>query len=186
MQELLEKARQEFEQVMEVLAGDLATVKTGRAKPDLVESVLVEAYENQPRMKLVELATISAPDPRMLTIKPWDQTVLEAIAKAISMANLGLNPIVDGEIVRINIPALTEERRQDLVKLVKQKLESGRVLLRQARHGIKELVDAKKGKPDISEDDLRKGVVDLDKLTEEFMERIETVGEEKEKELMTI
>ncbi len=186
MQDLLNKARMDFEKVLEVLGNDLNMVKTGRARPDLVERIYVEAYEGQPKMPILELASISAPDPQQLVIKPWDPSVLNKVAKALSAGDLQLNAVVDGEIVRISIPPLTEERRTDLVKLVKQKLESGKVLLRQARHEIKETIDHMKGKPDVSEDDLRKGVLDLDKLTEEYMAKIEAAGEEKEKELMTI
>ncbi len=186
MQDLLAKAKADFDKVMEVLAQDLATVKTGRAKPDLVEQVRVEAYEGQPKMPLVELASISAPDTQQLVIKPWDQSILEKVVKAISVSDLNLNPVVDSDMIRISIPPLTEERRSDLVKLVKQKLESGRTLLRQARHQIKEMIDKRKGSANVSEDDVFKAVEELDRLTEEFMGQIEKVGEAKEKELMTI
>lgn len=186
MRDLLNKARTDFDKVLEVLRNDLNMVKTGRAKPDLVERIYVEAYEGQPKMALLELASISAPDPQQIVIKPWDPSVLNKVAKALSVFDLQLNAVVDGEIVRISIPPLTEERRSDLVKLVKQKLESGKVLLRQARHEIKEAIDASKGKPDVSEDDIRSGVEELDKLTEEFMGEIEAMGADKERELMTV
>lgn len=186
MQDLLGKARDNFDKVIGVVNGDLATVKTGRAKPDLVEQVMVEAYEGQPRMKLLELASISAPDPQQLVIKPWDQSVLSKIEKGIMASGLGLSPVVDGDIVRISIPALTEERRLDLVKLVKQKLESGKTLLRQARHEIKEEIDRRKGTPNVSEDDVKGAVEELDKMTEEYNGKIDGLGEAKEKELMTV
>jgi len=186
MQEILSKAKGDFDKVLEVLRNDLNMVKTGRARPDLVERVYVEAYEGQPKMPILELASISAPDSQQLVIKPWDPSVLNKIAKALSASDLQLNAVVDGEMVRISIPPLTEERRTDLVKLVKQKLESGKVLLRQARHEIKETIDHMKGKPDVSEDDISGGVEDLDKLTEEYMGKIEAIGAGKEKELMTV
>ncbi|MBI2010002.1 MAG: ribosome recycling factor [Candidatus Chisholmbacteria bacterium] len=186
MQEILDKARGDFERVIAVLNDDLSTVKTGRAKPSLVEKVMVEAYEGQPRMALVELATISAPDPQTLVIQPWDRSILEKIEKAISISSLQLHPVVDGDMVRISIPPLTEERRVDLVKLTKQKLESGRVLLRQARGEIRDEIEAKKGQPGVSEDDIHEGFKKLDELTDEFMKKIEEVGVAKEKELMTM
>ena len=150
MQDLISKSRDDFEKVLEVLAADLRAVKTGRAKPGLIEEVGVEAYEGQPRMALRELATISVPDSRQLVVSPWDKSVVEKIEKALSSADLNLSPVVDGDVIRIKIPALTEEVRRDLVKLVNQKLESGRVLLRGARRAIKEEIDSKKGTADVS------------------------------------
>ena len=187
MQDLIDQAKEGFDNVMDVLVQDLSLVKTGRAKPSLIEQVMVEAYEGQPRMKLVELASISSPDPNQLVVKPWDQSVLEQIEKALAKAtDLSLSPVVDGDIIRIKIPPLTEERRRDYVKLVKQKLESGRVLLRQARHRVKEQIDDRKGSADVSEDDMRRAVENLNKLTDEYSKKIEELGKAKEAELMRI
>ena len=187
MKDLLDRARRNYEGVLGVLSQDLTTVKTGRAKPDLIQQVMVEAYEGQPKMALVELASITSPDPHQLIVKPWDPSVLESVEKAIrDEKNLNVSPVVDGEIIRIKIPSLTEERRKDLVKLVKQKLESGRVLLRQARQRAKENIDARKGEADVSEDDIRRAVENLNKMTDEFSEKIVEMGEVKEKELMTV
>src|SRR3989344_3732422 len=110
---MLTQARDSFEGVVGVIRGDLATVRTGRARPELIEQVEVEAYEGQPRLKLMELASITAPDPHQLIVKPWDQSVLEKVEKALNLADLGMSPVVDGEIIRLAIPALTEERRKD-------------------------------------------------------------------------
>src|SRR3989338_247207 len=183
---MLEAARQSFEGVLGVIAGDLAAVRTGRARPELIEKVAVEAYEGQPRMSLVELAAISAPDPQMLMVKPWDQGVLSKIEKALAAADLGLNPVVDGDIIRIAIPALTEERRKDLVMLVHKKLEAGRNLLRGERQQIKEKIEAQKGQPNVSKDDIFRQLEELQKLTEEFMGKIEAMGKAKEAELMQL
>ena len=183
---MLVQARQAFEGVVEVIRGDLGTVRTGRARPELVEKVLVEAYEGQPRMALVELAAISAPDPHQLIIKPWDQNVLEKIEKGLATSDLGLNPVVDGEIIRINIPALTEERRRDLVMLVNKKLEAGKNLLRGERQRVKEKIEGQKGQPGVSEDDIFRQLEELQKLTEEFMTKIDQMGKAKEAELMQI
>lgn len=186
MADLLSLASSAFEGVLSVIRGDLATVRTGRARPELVENVFVEAYEGQERMKIVELASISAPDPHQLVLKPWDQSILDRIEKALAMADLGVNPVVDGEIIRIVIPMLTEERRRDLVMLVHKKLEAGRNLLRGERQQIKEKVETQKGQPGVSEDDIFRQLEELQKLTEEFMVKIEEMGKVKEAELMQI
>lgn len=186
MQQLIDRARDDFEKVLEVLEADFMTVKTGRAKPGMVEEVGVEAYEGQPKMMLKELASISSPDPHQLIIRPWDQSVIEAVEKALAASGLNLSPVVDGEMIRISVPALTEESRKDLVKLVRQKMESGRVLLRQARRKTKEDIDAREGEADVSEDDLRKAVEDLNKTTDEFMKKMDEMGKAKKAELMRI
>lgn len=173
-----------MEAVMEVVGEDFATVRTGRAKPALVEQVQVEAYET--RMPLIELATISAPEPQLLVIQPWDEGITGNIAKAISLSELNLNPIIDGTIIRIPIPPLTEERRQELVKLVNQKLESGRVLLRQVRQEVKKQIEGMKGQPGVSEDDVHRLLSQLEELTDEFMDRLNEMAKAKEEELLAI
>jgi len=183
---MLTQARNSFEGVLGVIRGDLGTVKTGRARPELIEPVQVEAYEGQPRMSLVELAAITAPDPHQLIIKPWDQSILEKIEKALATGELGLSPVVDGDLIRINIPPLTEERRKDLVLLVHKKLEAGRNLLRGERQQIKEKIEGQKGQPGISEDDIFRQLEELQKLTEEFMGKIDELGKAKEAELMRV
>jgi len=183
---MLTQARDSFEGVVGVIRGDLATVRTGRARPELIDQVEVEAYEGQPRLKLMELASITAPDPHQLIVKPWDQSVLEKVEKALNLADLGMSPVVDGEIIRLAIPALTEERRKDLVLLVHKKLEAGRNLLRGERQQIKEKIEGQKGQPGISEDDIFQQLEELQKLTEEFMAKIDELGKAKEAELMQI
>lgn len=185
MADLLTQARQQFDGVVGVIAGDLATVKTGRAKPELVENVMVEAYPGT-RLTLKELATISAPDPHQLVIKPWDQNILAAIEKGLAISDVGLNPVVDGDIVRISIPALTEERRKELVMLVNKKLEAGKNLMRRERQEIKNKIEAQKGQPNVSEDDIFRQVEELDKLTGEIMIKIDGMGKDKEVELMRV
>src|SRR3989338_4391012 len=115
---LLSEARNNMEAVMDVVREDLSTVKTGRAKPALVEHIEVFAYNT--KMPLIELATISAPDPHLLVVQPWDESILENITKAVAASDLHLTPVVDQSIIRIQIPPLTEERREELVKLVMQ------------------------------------------------------------------
>jgi ribosome recycling factor len=182
---MFDDVRNTMDQVMRVVAADLDMVRTGRAKPSLIEEVLIEAYEGT-RLPLKELASINAPDPHMLTIQPWDQSVLKKIETGLQKSELHLNPVVDGQMIRISIAPLTEERRLDLVKLTKQKLESGREMLRNARNEAKKDIDGKKGMPVVSEDDIKHWLEDLQKIHDEYMVKLEEMGEKKEKELMTI
>ena len=182
--DFISKARGEMDSVIDIVREDLGTVKTGRAKPDLISQVQVEVYNS--RMPLFELAIISAPDPQLLVVRPWDETVIENVERAISKSELNLNPVVDGSLIRIAIPALTEERREEMVTLVHQKLESGRVLLRQVRQETKKEIEAKKGSPGVSEDDIHLWMEDLEDLVKEYLEKIKELGKTKEEELLTI
>jgi len=184
MQEIIDKAKKQMNELLDLVQDDLKGVKTGRAKPSLVENIGVEAYGS--RMKLLELASISVTDSQTLTISPWDKTLLESVEKAINTSDLNLHANADGDLLRIKIPPLTEETRKDLVKLVYQKIESGRKLLRQVRIEIKKEIDGQKGKPNVSEDDIKKHLEELQKVVDEFSEKIEELGKVKEKELMTI
>lgn len=186
MQAILQNIDQTFSGVLEVVQGDLATIRTGRAKPELVAHIpiLVQSYGSS--LTLQELATVSAPDPQTLVISPWDKNILEDIAKGIAKSDLNLNPAVDGDIIRISIPPLTQERRLELTKLVDKKVESGKVLLREERQRIKKDIDDQKGKPDVSEDDIFRAVEELDKKTHQWDEKIHQAGENKKQELMTL
>ena len=172
------------DKVLEVVAGDMATVKTGRAKPSLIENVSVEAYGT--RMKLLELANISVPDPAMLVVSPWDKGNLSAIEKGIASAGLNINPIVEGDHIRIAIPALTQERRLEMVKLVKQKTETGKQMLRDVRQKHKKLIDDQKGKPGVSEDTIASELKTLQDTFDMYGTKLESMAQDKEKELMAI
>lgn len=184
MDQILIKAQEQMVEVLGLVENDLKTIKTGRARPSLVEDLKVEAYNSTMRLK--ELASISSSDPQSLVVSPWDKTLLKAIEKAILMSQIHLTPIVDNDLIRIKIPQLTEETRKDLVKLVYQKLESGRKLVRQARNELKSEIEAQKGKPGISEDTITKGVEELQKQVDATIAKIEVIGKLKEQELMTI
>jgi len=170
------------EKVLIVVQEDLATVRTGRAKPAILENVSVEAYGS--RMRLMELAAITAPEPSMLVVSPWDKSLLQAVERGIASAGLNLNPVVDGDQIRIAIPALTQERRLELVKAVKQKIESGREIMRDVRLKHKKEVDAQKGKPGVSEDNVAFGLEQLQKDTDAMMAKLEAMGKQKEQELL--
>lgn len=177
--------RKKMEGVVALVRDDLQTVQTGRAKPSMVEGVKVEAYPGT-YMEIREVGTITAQDPHCLVIKPWDQSVLGKLEKALQEANLGINPVVDGEIIRLVVPSLNEERRLELVKLVKQKIESGKAMLRQVRGEVKKEIDNQKDEAGVSEDDIHRFYDSLQKLIDDFNEKLDELEKNKEKELMTI
>ena len=181
---ILANLKSRLDQAIEVVKKDLSTVRTGRAKPSIVEEVKVEAYGTY--MSLRELATISAPDPSLITISPWDKSLVGAVAAGVNKAGLNLNAVVDGDVIKIAIPALTQERREELVKLVHQKIESGKVMIRQIRTEVKEEIEAQKGESGISEDSIKSWLESMQKSVDGAIVRAEEVGKDKEKELMTL
>lgn len=181
---ILENLKIRLEQALAAVKKDLSSVRTGRAKPALVEDVRVEAYGTM--MTIKELATISAPDTTLIVIAPWDKGLVSAISSGIQKSGLNIQPIVDGDMVKISIPSLTQERREELVKLVHQKLEAGKVMIRQVRTEIKEEIEAQEGEAGISEDNTRGWLESMQKTVEEYMGKIEGLRQEKEKELMTL
>lgn len=178
----LDKFAQEAEDVISLIKEDLATLRTGKASVQTLDPVRVKAYGSE--MKINELANIAAPDPNLIVIKPWDQSIIENIEKAIVSSDLNLNPVVAGDIIRITVPSLTEERRKELVKLVHKKIESGRVMLRTIRTDYKQLIEDLEGADNISEDDIHDLLEELNKLTQKYMDKLETLAEHKEEELM--
>ena len=173
-----------LDQTIEVVKKDLGTVRTGRAKPSLVEDVKVEAYGTI--MTIKELATISAPDTTLIVIAPWDKGLVAAISSGIQKSGLNIQPIVDGDTIKISIPSLTQERREELVKLVHQKLESAKVMIRQVRGEIKEEIEAQKGEAGISEDSISSWLAQMQTTVDKYMSKIDELGVEKGKELMTL
>lgn len=184
MVSLLQDFQSQTQQVLQLAEQDLKGIKTGRAKPSLVEDIPVLAYNS--KMTLKELASITAPDPQQILVSPWDRSVLGEIEKALAGSSLHLNPVVDGDLIRIKIPPLTQENRQELVKLVAQKLESAKAMLRQARGEIKEKIEARKGKSGVSEDDIHRDLEELQKITDDTTDHLEELGKSKEAELMSL
>lgn len=176
--------KKDSQKVLSVVMNDLASVKTGRAKPSLVENVMVEAYGS--RMKMLEVASITAPDPNMLVISPWDKSLLQAIEKAMNVSGLNLNPVVDSDQIRIAIPSLTQERREELVRVVKQKIEGGKTMIRDVRQKYKKAIEDQKGQPGVSEDAIKKDLEVLQKETDASIVELEGLAKEKEQELMTV
>ena len=184
LKEAHSEAEERMKGALEALEEDLAGIRTGRASPALVEKLSVEYY-GMPT-PLMQLATISVPEPRMLLIRSFDATTLRSIERAILASDLGLTPNNDGKVIRLNLPPLTEERRHDLVKLVHNRLEEARVAVRNVRRdGIKDLREFEHEKL-ISEDELEQGEENLQKLTDKYIVSVNEVGVRKEKEIMEV
>ena len=161
---------------------DIASIRTGRASPALVDRLSVEYYGNP--TPLMQLATISAPEPRLLTIRPFDPASIKDIERAIMASDLGLNPNNDGKLIRLSIPPLTEERRHELVRVVKNRAEEARVAIRNVRRDVQnDMRDFEREKM-ISEDELRRGEDDLQKQTDQYIDQINEIGERKETEVL--
>ncbi len=168
-----------FEAILTFYKNDIASVRTGRATPALVEDVVVEAYGGQ-RMTIKELASISVPESRTVVIQPWDKGVLEAISSAIQKSSVGLAPIADGDLIRLNIPSLTEERRKEFIKLLKQKTEEAKVKIRRLREDLHHQLKSS----EISKDEIFRSEVDLQKIVDEYNKKLEELEKKKEVELM--
>ena len=184
VKDILKEAEGHMHKSVEVLEQDLKGIRTGRASPALVERLMVNYYGTP--TPLEQLATIAAPEPQLLSIRPYDPGSVKEIERAIQASDLGLTPNNDGKIIRLQIPRLTEERRHDLIKVVHKRVEESRVALRNVRRDAQDkLRDLEKGKQ-ISEDDLKRGRDDLEKLTHKIMEQVEDVGKRKEQEIREV
>lgn len=184
LKELYKDAETRMKGAIQSLEEDLSGIRTGRAHPALVEKLPVEYYGTL--TPLLQLASISVPEPRSLLIKPFDPATLKTIERSILASDLGLTPNNDGRQIRLNLPALTEERRRDLVKVVHHRLEDSRVAVRNVRRDmIKDLREFEQEKL-ISEDELKQGEEELQKITDRFIDEINAIGERKEKEIMEV
>lgn len=174
----------EFQKVIDHLKMELGALRTGRANPAILDMVMVEAYGS--KMPIKGVGSVGVPDSRTLTIEPWDKSLLKEIERAITAANLGLSPVVDGTVVRLNVPQLNEENRKDLMKLVGKRIEAARQALRAVREKVRALILAAEEAKKIREDERFKMQEDLEKMVATFNEQIKKMGEEKEKEIMTV
>lgn len=178
------EAEKRMRSAIQSLEDDLAGIRTGRASPALVEKLQVDYYGSN--VPLIQLATISVPEARMLLIRPFDMNSLKDIERAILTSELGLTPMNDGKVIRLNLPPLNEERRRDLTKFVHNRLEESRVSIRNIRRDIiKELREYEEAKL-LSEDDLHVGEEEMQKLTDKMITEVDAVGEKKEKEIMEV
>ena len=182
MHEILKDAKERMKKAVKVVEDELKGVRTGRASPSILQGIKVEYYGT--KVPINQVASITVPQPDLLVVHPWDKSVLPEIEKAIRASDLGLNPSNDGNVIRIPIPPLTEERRKELVKLVRKMAEEGRVAIRNIRRDANEKVRRLKKDGEISEDDAMRLEKEIQKLTDEYIEKIDEVLEHKEKEIM--
>jgi len=182
--DILLEAEEKMEKTEQVVVNEFAGVRTGKASASLVENIMVEVYGSQ--MRIRELAGITSPEPRMLVIQPWDAASLQPIEKAIQKANLGMNPAVQGRIIRLAFPELSTERRQEFVKMTKKMAEDGRVALRHVRRDAMELLKKHAHDSGITEDQEKQAEKDLQKLTDQYSAKIDQHLAHKEKEIMTV
>ncbi len=183
-QTLWNNIEEKMQKTADGLKKELAIIRTGRATPTLVEHIKVE-YAGVPT-PLNQVGGISAPEARLLIIQPWDKSSIRSIEKAILTSDLGLNPVSDGNVIRINIPPLSEERRQELIKVVRRRVEERRVAIRNLRHeAMEELKELEKNK-DISQDEYKRALNQLQKLTDGFIANTEQIGHDKEAELTQV
>lgn len=184
IKDLMKEIETRMRSAISVLEHDLGGIRTGRAHPGLVEKIHVEYYGAD--TPLMQLASISVPEPRSLLIKPFDKSTLKAVEKAILASDLGLTPNNDGQAIRLNLPVLTEERRRDLVKVVHHRLEDSRVAIRNVRRdGMKDLKDFESEKM-VSEDDRKRGEDELQKLVDKLIAELDAIGKRKEQEIMEV
>lgn len=184
MRETLKDCRERMDKAVQSLENDFSKLRTGRASISLVEDLNVEYYGTP--TPLNQLASLSTPDSRTIAIQPWDRNAFANIEKAIIKSDLGLNPVNDGKLIRINIPALTEERRKDMVKMAKKMAEDAKIVIRNIRRDENDALKKKKNDKDLTEDEMHKGQEEVQKITDEFVEKIQDVLEQKEKEIMEI
>ena len=178
--------RTKMQQVVDLVVSDIASIRIGRATPSLVEDLSVLVYSGQQKLKIQELATISVLDPQTLEIEPWDKSIIGEIRQGILSSGIGLNPVITGEKIRINIPPLTTEDREKYLKLLSAKLESGRVMIRQIRAGFLKEIQKSFEEKEIGEDEKFSQEKRLQEITDEFIAKINEHGEKKKEELIQL
>lgn len=179
----LEDAKAHMEKSLDFCESELTKIRAGKAMPSMLDGIMVDYY-GAPTL-LSQIGTVNTPDARTLVVTPWEKTMLTAIEKAIINANVGLNPQNDGIVIRLNVPPLTEERRRDLVKKVKEEVERGRITVRNIRKDANEKI--KRLKTDgVSDDEIKVGEGDVQKLTDSYIVKVDQLGEAKEKDIMTV
>lgn len=182
MEPIISEARSRMQKAYEVMHQDFSSVRSGKANSSLVENIMISAYGGAEKLRVIELATISIQDPHTIIVSPFDNSIIGEIVKGIQDAKVGLSPILESELIRINLPPLTEERRLEFVKLIHQKAENGRVMIRQVRQEA--MNDAKRAGATFSEDEVDRVEKEVQRLTDEFTTKIDTLAKEKEEELM--
>ncbi len=184
LDDIRHKARASMEKSIEHLRHELSTIRTGKASPALLDVIHVDYFGS--KVPLKQVATIAAPEPRLLTVQPWDKSIIGEIEKAIQSSELGLNPQNDGSIIRLPIPPLTEERRRDLVKVVRRMGEECKIAIRNARRDANDRIRKLEKAHEVSEDDGRKAHDEIQRITDRFVEQVDEIVAAKETEVMEI
>ncbi len=183
-QKIIDKIKPDLDKVIEYLRQELSSLQAGRAKASLVEDILVEAYGQ--KMPLRDLANIQAPEPRQIIVRPWDKSIIKNIEWAIRQSNLKLSPIVEEDFIRIKVPALSEERRNELVKIVNEKAEECRISVRRQRGEVWDQIQTMEQNSELTEDDKFKAKDKLQELVDEYNQKIEEIASKKEQEITKI
>lgn len=181
---IIEKAESKMEGARGATEREFASIRTGRASVTLLDRINVDSYDQ--RMPLKQVATVAVPDARTVVVQPWDKSIIKDVERAIYQSGLGLTPTNDGNIIRINIPPLTEERRQELVKLVRKLAEEGKVAVRRVRGDTNKAIKTAQKDGDISEDDAQRLMEKVQELTDKYVERVDKLLEAKEEEVLEI
>jgi len=184
IKDLVRETRARMEKTAEALVEDLRGIRTGRASPALVERIMVEYYGTM--TPLNQVSTISAPEPRLLAIRPWEASMIAPIEKAILKSDLGLTPTNDGKLIRLTIPRLSEERRQDLIKVVGRRVEESKVAIRNIRREANDDLSEFQDEKMITEDDFHRGRDQIQELTDEYVTKMDEIGERKEQEIRQV
>jgi len=184
IRETVQEAETKMNHTIDLLKKDLASTRAGRANPSILDRVVVDYYGAP--TPVTQMANISVPESRLLMIQPWDKTTIPAIEKAIMKSDLGLNPNSDGTVIRLNIPQLTEERRRELVKTVKKKAEDARVAIRNVRRDSNDMLKELEKEHEVSEDDCKRALEEVQKMTDKFIKKVDDVMTLKEMEIMEV
>lgn len=180
----VDEMRQRMDKSIDAFHKDLGKVRTGRASTSLIEGLMVDYYGTL--TPLSQMATLSVPESRLITVQPWDATALESIERAILTSDIGLNPNNDGKLIRLSIPVLTEERRREMVKLAKKCAEDARISVRNARRDTNELLKSLEKEKEISEDELKRSHDEVQVVTDEYIKKVDSIIKSKEEDIMEI
>ena len=180
----LNNARERMEKALETVRREFGGVRTGKASPALLDTVRVEAYGSM--LPVNQVGQVSAPEPRMLTVQPYDKSLIKAVERALRESDLGLNPSNDGNLIRIPLPALTEERRREYVKLLHRYAEEGRVAVRQARQHANDDIKKRQKDGELTEDEMRRSQDQVQKLTDEYVHKVDELLKKKEAEVLEV
>jgi ribosome recycling factor len=182
--QIVANSEERMKKVLEATRRELAGIRGGKATPALLDTVRVDAYGQS--MSLNQVGSVTAPEPRLLVVQPWDKTLIKAISKALQLSDLGLNPTDDGVVVRVPVPTLSEDRRRDLVKVISKLAEEGRVHIRQIRHDVNKDVKHQQSEGKVSEDDGHKLTAEIQKLTDRYIGMVDEILRKKTAEVMEV